>query len=170
MARTDSYGGKGARFLLADSTHRRPTAIICSSDAIAMVVQKVAALARLRLPQDLSITGYSNAVLSSFADPSLTTVDQSFLDMGHAAATHLMQCAQDDQNEEGDGLYPDILIPTRLIVRQSTTVSAIVMIGYGVICASSTRKREKPNFNQNRLFVRGNCLYYTVVKNWRQPD
>ncbi len=107
----------------------------------------------LRLPVDLSITGYSNATLSAFADPSLTTVDQSFFDMGYAAAMHLVQGAQDGQNEEDNGLHPDILIPTRLLVRQSTTVAAIVLMGHGVLCASLTQKREKPKFNENRFFA-----------------
>ena len=83
----------GARTLFRGRREEFPTAVVCAADTIAMVVQRVARSLGLQLPEDLSITGYSNAELSSFADPPLTSVDQSFHQMGHAAAMHLIRCA-----------------------------------------------------------------------------
>ena len=110
----------GARTLFNGRREEFPTAVVCAADTIAMVVQRVARSHGLRLPEDLSITGYSNAELSSFADPSLTSVDQSFHQMGHAAAMHLIRCADSSDSEDENGPYPDFLIPTRLVVRSST--------------------------------------------------
>ncbi len=100
-----------------------PTAVVCSADTIAMVVLRVARARGLRLPADLSVTGYSNGSLSGFADPPLTTVDQSFTEMGRVAAAHVIAIAErgDARGNAGDtvdGL--DIRIPTRLIERGST--------------------------------------------------
>ena len=111
---------EGVRTMFQESGNRYPTAIVCCGDAIAMVVQRVARTLGLRLPQDLSITGYSDASLSSFADPSLTTIDQSFFEMGRVAAMHLIHCAENVHTGESAASYPDVLLPTRLIERKST--------------------------------------------------
>lgn len=123
------------RGLFADSHEELPTAIVCAADTIAMVVLRIARSLGLRLPDDLSVTGYSNATLSEFADPSLTTVDQSFHEMGRIAASQVIRLAEcgestgslvAGEDAENNGLEPsdvlhEIQIPTRLITRGSTT-------------------------------------------------
>ena len=96
----------------------RPTAIVCSADSIAMVVLRIARSLGLRLPTDLSVTGYSNAALSAYADPPLTTVDQPFQSLGHAAVMHLIHCAENE--DPGISPRPEILFPTQLLERGST--------------------------------------------------
>lgn len=103
----------------------RPSAIVCAADTIAMVVLRVARSLGIRLPDDLSVSGYSNATLSAFADPSLTTVDQSFHAMGHAAAEYLIQCAESSEGMESEIVTPDILLPTQLLVRASTAPCSV---------------------------------------------
>ena len=106
------------------SKHNMPTAVVCSADSIAMIVQRIARRMGIRLPDELSITGYSNMSLSEAADPSLTTVDQSFYEMGFAASTHLVTLAEANEIDN-DGIYNDMLIPTRIVVRKSTTSARI---------------------------------------------
>lgn len=106
---------EGAQAVLRED---RPTAIVCSADSIAMVVLRVARSLGLRLPADLSVTGYSNAALSAYADPSLTTVDQPFQSLGHAAVMHLIHCAENEN--PGIGSRPERLFPTQLLERGST--------------------------------------------------
>lgn len=113
----------GVCALFPTGTDHHPTAIVCSSDSIAMVVQRVARSLEMIFPESISITGYGNDPLSAFADPSLTTVDQSFLELGHTAALHLIQHAENDDSAERRDVYPDVLIPTRLIIRKSTAVA-----------------------------------------------
>lgn len=108
---------EGAYALLREG---RPTAIVCSADAIAMVVLRVARSLGLQLPTDLSVTGYSNAELSAFADPPLTTVDQPFQAMGHAAAMHLIDSAESESRDLTVGPRPEILLSTQLVMRAST--------------------------------------------------
>jgi LacI family transcriptional regulator len=108
------------RGLFQESRDRFPTAVVCAADTIAMVVLRVARSLGLRLPDDLSVTGYSNASLSAFADPPLTTVDQSFHEMGCAAVRHLIWCAESEKQGMSVSPHPEILLPTRLLERGST--------------------------------------------------
>jgi LacI family transcriptional regulator len=96
----------------------RPTAVVCASDTAAMVVLRVARARGLRLPADLSVTGFTNSTLSAVADPPLTTVDQPFHAMGHTAATHLVQMAESSGGAERQA--SPVLLPTQLILREST--------------------------------------------------
>ena len=54
----------------------RPTAIVCTSDMIAMVVIKTALEVGLRVPQDLAVTGFDDIDQASLLNPSLTTLRQ----------------------------------------------------------------------------------------------
>ena len=76
-----------------------PTAVVCSADTIALVVMRIARAMGLRLPADLSVTGYSNGSLTEFVDPPLTTVDQSFLEMGRVAALQVIGFAEGQDAE-----------------------------------------------------------------------
>jgi LacI family transcriptional regulator len=96
----------------------RPTAVVCASDTAAMVVLRVARARGLRLPADLSVTGFTNSTLSAVADPPLTTVEQPFHAMGHTAATHLVQMAESSGGAERQA--SPVLLPTQLILREST--------------------------------------------------
>lgn len=107
------------RLLFVESGNSLPTAVVCSADAIAMVVLRIARSLGLRLPEDLSVTGYSNANLSAFADPALTTVDQSFVEMGRAAALQVIGLAERSESDE-QIILKELLLPTQLIERAST--------------------------------------------------
>ena len=117
------------RALFEQSGHNLPTAVVCSADTVALVVLRIARSLGLRLPTDLSVTGYSNGSLSEFVDPPLTTVDQAFHDMGRIAALQVVGFAESAAAESSDtevlssyesAAHQDIKIPTRLIERGST--------------------------------------------------
>ncbi|MBC8101050.1 MAG: LacI family DNA-binding transcriptional regulator [Cytophagales bacterium] len=107
------------RALFEESGDHLPTAVVCTADAVAMVVLRIARARGLRLPSDLSVTGYSNANLAEFVDPPLTTVDQSFQEMGRTAALQVIELAE---RTDADLKLPleGILLPARLIERGST--------------------------------------------------
>lgn len=107
-----------ARSILSQTD--RPTAIVCAADSVAMIVLRVARSLGIRLPDELSVTGYSNMNLSPFSDPPLTTIDQSFQKMGYAAADHLIRRAGNREPDEVRDALPEVRIPTRLLVRAST--------------------------------------------------
>ncbi len=117
------------RALFAESGQDLPTAVVCSADTVALVTLRIARSLGLRLPADLSVTGYSNGSLSEFVDPPLTTVDQAFHEMGRIAASQVIGFAENADAENSDtevlqryenATRGDIQIPTRLIERGST--------------------------------------------------
>lgn len=85
----------GARIL---STKTRPTAIMCCNDEMAVGAIHAARAEGLRVPEQLSVTGFDDAPLAQQVWPPLTTVRQPVEDMGAAAATRLIGLL--DQNDD----------------------------------------------------------------------
>ena len=73
-ADTDTLEGgrQAARTLLA--TGYRPTALICVNDIMAVGAIRELRERGIRIPQDMSVTGFDNVKLSEFCYPALTTV------------------------------------------------------------------------------------------------
>ena len=94
----------------------RPDAFICSNDLIAAVFKQTLEAAGLRVPQDVMLTGFADLPIASLMTPKLTTVHQNRVQMARAAFDRLMaRIASPD-------LPPcDIFLPSRLIVRESTS-------------------------------------------------
>lgn len=68
---------------------KRPTAIFCASDTMAAVVIREARHLGLRIPEDISVIGFSGSMLCGSLDPILTSVFQPFVEMGHRCAQRL---------------------------------------------------------------------------------
>ncbi|ALS99789.1 LacI family DNA-binding transcriptional regulator [Lacimicrobium alkaliphilum] len=76
-------GIEGIQQLLA---HKQPpTAVFCFNDDIALGAIHEIKRHGLRVPQDISVTGFDNVRTSAYMDPPLTTVDQPAYDMGRRA-------------------------------------------------------------------------------------
>lgn len=75
VADQDSLDGgrKAAHELLQENF--RPTAIICVNDFMALGVLRALRERGLRVPQDVSVTGFDNIRLSEYCSPTLTTLD-----------------------------------------------------------------------------------------------
>jgi DNA-binding LacI/PurR family transcriptional regulator len=111
-------GLSGIDFLLASP--ERPSAIVCYNDMIATGVLQGLKNAGLRVPEDISVTGFDNIIFSAFTQPSLTTFDQPKRFIG-AEAAHLLFKLLASQNNEG--LQNEHIVQTlqgKLLVRQST--------------------------------------------------
>jgi DNA-binding LacI/PurR family transcriptional regulator len=94
----------------------RPTAVLCFSDAFAIETIRVAESLGLRVPEDLSVVGFDDSPLASSSRPPLTTVHQEVASKGHEAVRALMGAMAKDRPAEP----ARILLPTRLVVREST--------------------------------------------------
>lgn len=81
-------GAVAARRLL--SLDDRPTAIICGNDVLAAGAMLAARRMGLKVPGDVSITGFDNIDLARLLDPPLTTVHVPHRRMGHTAAKMLL--------------------------------------------------------------------------------
>lgn len=91
----------------------RPTAVICGNDLLALGALRQAREIGLRVPEDVSITGFDDMELSTVADPPLATVGIPHAEMGARAAALLTAMVR-------DGLVPEsVALPCTLRLRGS---------------------------------------------------
>lgn len=93
---------------------RRPTAVICGTDVLAIGALAEAKQMNLVVPRDISITGINDIEFSRFTSPSLTTVALPVDEIGSRAADYLLGCL------ESRTVPAQTLIPAELIVRESS--------------------------------------------------
>jgi len=96
------------------SERRDFTAIVAVSDVIAIGVIRALYEQGLRVPQDVSVTGFDDVMLAGYTTPPLTTVRQDHALMGRCAVARLRAMV------EGTGDPLPQIVPTQLVVRQST--------------------------------------------------
>ena len=96
---------------------RRPTGVLCMSDAAAAGVLGAARRLGVRVPEELSIVGFDDLPLTRFTDPPLTTVHQPVRQKGEEAATMLLEALRRAPGGDQDRQR---VLETRLVVRRST--------------------------------------------------
>lgn len=69
---------------------RRPSAVLCQNDFIALAVIEGARRRGLAVPAELSVVGYDDCAVAALAQPPLTTIAVPARDMGRAAVQELM--------------------------------------------------------------------------------
>lgn len=90
-----------------------PTAVLCGNDVLAAGAIRQAREMGLRVPDDVSITGFDDIELAGIVSPALTTVHVPHRDMGHHAAELLLAM-------RGGGVRPDsIELPTTITWRET---------------------------------------------------
>ena len=107
-------GGLRATGALLDSGYH-PTALICVNDITAVGAIHGLRQRGIRVPQDMSVTGFDNIKLSEFCYPALTTVDIPRERIGHIICESLMPAAG-----KPAGADLEILIEPELVLRDST--------------------------------------------------
>ena len=95
----------------------RPDAFFCVNDDTAIGVMYTAKHNGFRVPDDVSVCGFTNGERAIACDPQLTTVEQRGTKVGEEAATILM--------DKVEGITPrdhieKRVVRTRLVVREST--------------------------------------------------
>lgn len=90
------------------------TAIFCASDLMALGVLKGAQKLGIKVPEQLSVVGFDDIVLSSYSTPQLTTIAQDKYQLGYEAAFLLIKIL------EGSAKSRKKLLNTRLVIREST--------------------------------------------------
>ncbi len=98
-----------------------PTALVAADDVLAVGALKAAFDAGMRVPQDISITGFDNIELAAFTCPALTTVQQPIEKMAQRALELLIGQIKDQAST--DWKNPEEVLP-ELIIRQSTAQAA----------------------------------------------
>ncbi|MBO1331789.1 LacI family DNA-binding transcriptional regulator [Streptomyces sp. VRA16 Mangrove soil] len=100
------------RALRASGAHR-PTAVVCDDDKLAAGAYKAARRTGLRVPDQLSVTGFDDLSLATAIEPELTTVRLPAEEFGERGMRALLDVL--------DGRTPQTTpLPVQLIVRGST--------------------------------------------------
>ncbi len=112
----DPAGGDAAlRTLVAlDSP---PTAVVCSTDHLAIGVLHAAADLGLVVPRDLSVVGFDDIPMASFTVPALTTIHMPVAEMTALAA----RLAMDEPVDGASGMADGFVVTPSLVVRESTS-------------------------------------------------
>ncbi len=84
------------------------TAVICVNDVLAIGALRAAKEMGLKVPEDVSVTGFDDIEIAILADPALTTVHVPHREMGRLAANMLIQMAKQRKNCESVELPTDI--------------------------------------------------------------
>lgn len=116
--RTDDfqYGRKLAQSFLALPAAERPTAFLGLNDAIAIGAMRGFQEGGLKVPRDISITGFNNQEICHMTSPTLTTVDQNI-------ETTIAMAAEIVLEQLDKPLRPRAIIRTiepRLVIGEST--------------------------------------------------
>ncbi|MEV3870392.1 LacI family DNA-binding transcriptional regulator [Streptomyces sp. NPDC049906] len=102
-----------AEDVLARPADRRPTAVVCDSDLLAAGVLKAARRLGLRVPEDLSVTGFDDLSLATAVDPELTTVRLPAEEVGAQGMRALLALLDGER-------FPPVNLPVALVPRGST--------------------------------------------------
>jgi LacI family transcriptional regulator len=107
-----AQGRSALRQLMND--HPDITAVICTTDTLAIGAMAEAPKMGWSVPQHLSITGFDDVELSAQVDPPLTTISVPAAEIGRGAADYLINAIS------GVSAPRSVQFPHRLITRGST--------------------------------------------------
>lgn len=95
----------------------RPDAFFAVNDLTATAILQVLRKMNIKVPEEISVTGFTDGLVSTVTDPPLTTVSQHGFEMGKRAAEILL-----DRINSGIEVKNPVLeiIPTELVIREST--------------------------------------------------
>lgn len=114
---TDESGRLGVEKLLSEGAE--VDAIFCGNDNCARGAIVAIEAAGLRIPDDIAVAGFDDLEFASQLYPPLTTIRQRVSEMGKEAAQSLLALL-----ENPGGGPRRVLLPTELVVRQSTAADS----------------------------------------------
>lgn len=94
--------------------NKKITAIFAASDPIAIGIAKAAKELNLKIPEDISLTGFDDISMAEFVTPTLTTVHVYTELMGSLGVSHLI-----DQIKNSREIPIITYVPTKMIKRNS---------------------------------------------------
>jgi LacI family transcriptional regulator len=112
---TVAAGRQAGKQIAAEPPGRRPTAVFCANDLLALGLLQELVRRRLRVPEDMAIVGFDDITFAEAAAVPLTSVRQPSRLIGRAAAELLLREAADSSH-----VHERILFEPELIVRESS--------------------------------------------------
>lgn len=107
-------GARQATRQLLDHS-RRPTAIFCANDEMAIGCLHEIKAAGLTVPDDISIVGFDDTRYAAVTDPPLTTIRQPAKEIGERVMYRLCRRIETDSGETGSAE----IVPHQLVLRRS---------------------------------------------------
>jgi LacI family transcriptional regulator len=109
---TEAGGRQAVAALLAGG--RRPQAIVCGNDEMAIGALIALRAKRVRVPADVAVTGFDGIAVARHVRPALTTVRQPMRELGERAVRLLLA-------RIADPVAPrhSVVLPTEVVIRRS---------------------------------------------------
>lgn len=94
-------------------------AIFAVNELFAVTAIKIANKYGKKVPDDISVIGFTDGIISKFSSPSISTVGQNGIKMGEKSAKMLIERLENEE-EEYEEHYKTEVIETELVIREST--------------------------------------------------
>lgn len=94
----------------------RPDAILAANDSIALGIMRYLYEQRVHIPEDISIIGYEDSVLSGYSAPALSSVNINKQRIGEEACRILLNRIDRPKSKR-----VQLILPTTLVLRDSVT-------------------------------------------------
>ncbi|KXX71106.1 LacI family DNA-binding transcriptional regulator [Flammeovirga sp. SJP92] len=99
---------------------KRPDAIFCMSDYMAIQVLKELKAKGIKVPEEIALAGFAGDPITEIVEPQLSTVEQPAFDIGVQAAKRLIMEIETEDRETLGFIHK--ILNTNLLVRESTSV------------------------------------------------
>lgn len=111
-------GRAAGRTVLDTPAARRPTAVFCANDLLALGVLQEMTSSGTRVPHDMAIVGYDDIDFASAAAVPLSSVRQPRQQLGRAAAGLLFE----EASGSPDHVHQQLVFSPTLVVRESSSL------------------------------------------------
>jgi LacI family transcriptional regulator len=109
---TEAGGGAAVAALIAEG--RRPRAIVCGNDEMAIGALSALRAGKLRVPKDIAVTGFDDIGVAQHVRPALTTVRQPMRALGAEAVRILLERIHNRAAPRAS-----VVLPTEVVIRRS---------------------------------------------------
>ena len=111
---SDGFGAEAGAQAMASFWDKAPfTAVVCTTDLVALGVYRALYEHGVRIPEDVSVVGFDNTFLSEFLAPRLTSVDIPRAELSRLAVRALLPTAK-------QRTVRTLRLATKLVVRNSS--------------------------------------------------
>ncbi len=91
-----------------------PTALIVADDLVALGVLSALQEKQIKVPEEVSVVSFNNALISELASPPLTTVDINIFQLGFEAAKCVLELV-----EQPEMMSKHVIVPTAIVKRET---------------------------------------------------
>jgi len=95
-------------------------AVLCVNEIFAVRCMLIAQRNGCKVPEDIAFIGFTDGILSKYASPTLTSVDQHGEEMGEISAQMLIEKIEREEDYEAEEVFITKILPATLVEREST--------------------------------------------------